>query len=231
MNACEQLQKAMSRMPPRVGGKLCLDFMNTIEPRGGPSIFLQLSEQQRASQHEYFAGYCDFLAWSVLAGVVREEDACQLQEQAMLLESQAEEALREIIVLRERLYALFWSVASSQEAREQELEWLHQSYLEVLPHARLTKTEGLYRWQWSLEREHLTSPTWPLVQSALELLTTGDLTRIKICPGTPESSLACAWLFYDGSKNRNRHWCSMADCGSKTKARRQTVRRRLKRMN
>lgn len=49
---------------------------------------------------------------------------------------------------------------------------------------------------------------------AAELLT-GDLRRIKRCPDHD-----CLWLFYDGSKNLSRRWCSMDDCGTKDKVRR-----------
>jgi predicted RNA-binding Zn ribbon-like protein len=143
--------------------------------------------------------------------------------------SQADEALKQIIALREKLYAIFWSTASSQQVQEQELTWLRQTYLDTLSHARLIKAEGHYIWNWTIRKSNLLSPTWPIIQSSLELLTTEDLTRIKLCPGTPGASLACAWLFYDESKNRSRHWCSMADCGSRTKALRLTARRRIKR--
>ncbi|MBV9232047.1 MAG: CGNR zinc finger domain-containing protein, partial [Chloroflexi bacterium] len=82
---------------------------------------------------------------------------------------------------------------------------------------------------WSVEKEHLASPTWPIVQSAMQLLIEGDARRIKLCPGVPGDSVACAWLFYDESKNGSRRWCSMADCGSGAKARRLTDRRRAAR--
>lgn len=225
MDTHEHLHEAMQRMPPRIGERLCLDFANTIEPRGTP----YLSEQLRATQREYLTGYSDFLAWSVLIGTVTEEEALQLQEQAMREVPRADETLKQIIALRERLYVMFWNVASSHEAQEQELQWLQQTYLDTLSHARLIKTEGHYEWQWRIEKERLVSPTWPIVQSAMELLTTEDLTRIKLCPGPPDAPVACAWLFYDESKNRSRRWCSMEDCGSMTKSLRLTERRRIKR--
>ncbi len=225
MNARQELHDAMLRMPPLIGERLCLDFVNSREPRGDP----YLSQEQRAAQYEYLTSYTDFLAWSVHASIMIEEEAWPLLKQAMLLESQAEETFQRIIALREGLYALFWNIASSQVVEEQALEWLQQSYVDTLSHAKLIKTEGYYTWQWKVEKEHLASPTWPIVQSALELLTAGDLTRLKLCPGTPGVWMACAWLFYDESKNRSRHWCSMTDCGGRAKADRQTARRRIKR--
>jgi predicted RNA-binding Zn ribbon-like protein len=47
----------------------------------------------------------------------------------------------------------------------------------------------------------------------------GSWSRLKACRND-----TCRWAFYDLSKNRSRHWCSMAVCGSRSKAR--TYRRR-----
>jgi predicted RNA-binding Zn ribbon-like protein len=47
----------------------------------------------------------------------------------------------------------------------------------------------------------------------------GSWERLKAC-----RSDTCRWAFFDQSKNRSRHWCSMAVCGSQSKAR--TYRRR-----
>ena len=40
------------------------------------------------------------------------------------------------------------------------------------------------------------------------------LDRVKICPADD-----CRWAFYDTSRNRSRHWCSMEGCGNRAKAR------------
>ncbi|MFJ8743462.1 CGNR zinc finger domain-containing protein [Embleya sp. NPDC127516] len=67
------------------------------------------------------------------------------------------------------------------------------------------------------------SPELPPVEGALarlaiawgDLVGTGESTRLKRCP-----EHACAWVFWDVSKNRSRRWCSMRVCGNRTKARR-----------
>ncbi|MGZ3584063.1 MAG: CGNR zinc finger domain-containing protein, partial [Ktedonobacterales bacterium] len=56
--------------------------------------------------------------------------------------------------------------------------------------------------------------------SATDLLTKGELERIKVCSDVPGDPVGCAWLFFGTSKNRTRQWCSMEDCGSGAKARR-----------
>jgi predicted RNA-binding Zn ribbon-like protein len=45
-------------------------------------------------------------------------------------------------------------------------------------------------------------------------MTDGTWPRLKAC-----RSHACLWAFYDASKNRSGAWCSMAVCGSRSKAR------------
>jgi predicted RNA-binding Zn ribbon-like protein len=50
---------------------------------------------------------------------------------------------------------------------------------------------------------------------------TGEWSRLKACRND-----TCRWAFYDRSKNRSRHWCSMAVCGSQVKARAYRQRRK-----
>lgn len=42
----------------------------------------------------------------------------------------------------------------------------------------------------------------------------GTWERLKACRADD-----CRWAFYDHARNRSRHWCSMATCGNRTKAR------------
>jgi predicted RNA-binding Zn ribbon-like protein len=51
----------------------------------------------------------------------------------------------------------------------------------------------------------------------------GTWERLKACERD-----VCRWAFYDHSKNRSGHWCSMAVCGSREKNRRAYRRRRAR---
>jgi predicted RNA-binding Zn ribbon-like protein len=42
----------------------------------------------------------------------------------------------------------------------------------------------------------------------------GTWSRLKACRAED-----CRWAFYDHARNKSRHWCSMAVCGNRTKAR------------
>jgi predicted RNA-binding Zn ribbon-like protein len=41
----------------------------------------------------------------------------------------------------------------------------------------------------------------------------GTFSRLKACPHA-----RCGWAFYDVSRNRSSHWCSMRICGNRTKS-------------
>jgi predicted RNA-binding Zn ribbon-like protein len=49
----------------------------------------------------------------------------------------------------------------------------------------------------------------------------GTWPRLKACPADD-----CLWAFYDRSRNRSGHWCSMAVCGNRAKARKYRQRHR-----
>jgi predicted RNA-binding Zn ribbon-like protein len=106
---------------------------------------------------------------------------------------------------------------------------LRSEHLAAVYHSLLVKQGDRFVWQWEEGNRALDQVLWPIAQSATTLLTSEDLERIKVCPGVPGDPVLCAWLFFDTSKNRNRQWCSMADCGSIVKARRLTERRRAAR--
>jgi predicted RNA-binding Zn ribbon-like protein len=60
-----------------------------------------------------------------------------------------------------------------------------------------------------------------IAATAVALAGDGRWDRLKICPADD-----CRWAFYDRSKNRSRHWCSMAECGGRAKSRAFRARRR-----
>jgi predicted RNA-binding Zn ribbon-like protein len=56
---------------------------------------------------------------------------------------------------------------------------------------------------------------WPVARSAVDLMTSADLARVRECDGHD-----CGWLFLDTSKAGRRRWCSMAICGNRAKSER-----------
>ena len=58
-----------------------------------------------------------------------------------------------------------------------------------------------------------------LVSVALTAMLDGSWERLKACRN-------CRWAFFDESKNRSAHWCSMSLCGNRLKTRAYRRRRR-----
>jgi predicted RNA-binding Zn ribbon-like protein len=55
----------------------------------------------------------------------------------------------------------------------------------------------------------------PVIRSAIELLTTDAIGRVRLC-----ADQSCAWLFVDTTRSGTRRWCDMKVCGNRNKVRR-----------
>jgi predicted RNA-binding Zn ribbon-like protein len=186
-----------------IGGRVCLDFSNTVSSRRGET------------GRDYLQDYAGLTSWAEHAGVLDEELEAKLREEAVREPRAAEAVFSRAIRLRESLYGIFSAAARGLGGGAGDLDVLNEELVCSLPHARLVRGEaGGYTWGWE-EGLQLDRLIWPLVSSAAELLTSADLSRIGECPGD-----ACGWLYLDVSKNRSRRWCDMRDCGNRSKARR-----------
>jgi predicted RNA-binding Zn ribbon-like protein len=204
----------------RNGGTLCLDYINTVEPRTGPV------------SREWLTGYPDLVEWARRGGLVDEAAAGALLRAAAARPAAARAAFETAINLREGLFRLFAAIVDNTAPADADLEVLRGAFAAATQHGRLVPRAGGFGWDFDAaaragdaSTDRLGRPWWPVAASAMELLTHGPLDRIKQCP-TDEG---CSWLFVDTTKNRSRRWCSMDDCGSQIKARRQTDQRRAAR--
>ena len=193
-----------------LGGELCLDFANTVEPRHGDD------------RRDYLAAYPDLVRWAEHAGALKEEEAQRLLRVAEARSSEAASTFERAVALRETIYRVFSAVAYGEQPQASDLEALTAAHLEALAHYCIVHTAEGFGWKLA-EGDELGSPIWQVSLSATRLLTSGELDRVKACP-TGEGG--CAWLFYDESKNKSRRWCSMEGCGSRAKMRRMYARRR-----
>jgi predicted RNA-binding Zn ribbon-like protein len=221
-----RLQAAASRMHDPWGGVHCLDFANTLEPRGGPPP-LELPPDFRF--RDELATYEDLVAWAVHKGTIEPATALGLLDDAEQSANEANATLERAHLLRDAIYRAFWSIAAGNSPAPGDLSTIMREYADATTHARLVDSGTAIEWQWAADEPSLAHPLWAVARSAVDLLTTGDRRRIKVCPGPGRSPLPCAWLFYDTTKNGSRRWCSMDDCGAATKAKLQTARRRAKR--
>jgi predicted RNA-binding Zn ribbon-like protein len=214
-------------MPALVSGKLCLDFVNTVEPRGGPAHPVSRS-------HDYLTSYEALVVWGSTAHVLARDDARMLLAAAAMRREDARATFEHALAVREAIYRVFWQIASGAQPSRDDVRLLAREHQTTMSHAELVATRGGFEWvtapiEADAREVALDRVLWPVIRSATDLLTREDLGRVKVCPGVPGDPVGCAWLFYDTSKNRIRQWCSMEDCGSGAKARRQTERRRAAR--
>jgi predicted RNA-binding Zn ribbon-like protein len=192
-----------------VGGSLCLDFVNTVSTR------------TEALCHEYLTSYSDLVAWSHHVGILTAEEAQVLTDTAARHPDRAAATLDRAIAVREILYSVFSTIARDQKPDKADLGTLNLVLREGLSRMEIAPVGQGFAWTWVVDKEELDRVVWPVVRSAAELLTSGDLERVRQCARD-----GCDWLFVDLSKNQSRRWCSMDMCGSRVKSRRYYRRRK-----
>jgi predicted RNA-binding Zn ribbon-like protein len=188
-----------------VGGNLALDFVNTRSgPPAGPP------------DDDVLTGYQALIAWGVYAGALAQTEAPELRRLAERDPDGVQAAFARALHTRDYLDEVFRSVAAGADPSRAALTRLRDDEAEALGHAQLERG-STFAWSWR-DDHTLTRPLWPVVHAAIELLTVGDLNRVK----------GCSFLFNDESKNRSRRWCSMQDCGTDAKMRRYVAVRRTR---
>ena len=200
-----------------LGGVLCLDFANTVEPRVEP--------RGDGRRREYLTGYADLIAWSQHAGALSAAEAQRLRGEATRQPDAAAATIAAALTLRETIYRVFLALAQGADPSAADIERLGAAFADAAAHVCIVRGEAGFALTWRAEMD-LARPLWPIIRSAVELLTSGDPARIKDCPTGGEG---CGWLFYDTSKNNSRRWCSMRGCGGPAKERRRAARRGARR--
>jgi predicted RNA-binding Zn ribbon-like protein len=204
-----------------IGGRLCLDFANTVGGRRSTSSSSKNGVDAYVVRDDRLADYYDLLAWSLRVELLTDAAAKRLAREARLRESEAADVWERALALREAVYRISLAVIGRTQPRGNDLELLNREL--ATAHDRLILArgeEGNFVWKWNETRDALDQMLWRVAHSAAEMLTTGDLTRLRRCGGDN-----CGWLFEDTSRNRSRQWCDMRDCGNVAKVRRFRSRR------
>lgn len=204
-----------------VGGALCLDFANTVEGREG-------DERKDAVPVP-----ADLVLWAERAGALFGDETQALVKRLASDPAALERSFGEVVELREAIYRVFTAIVRGILPSARDLEVVQRTHAEGMRHARLLPgpgdPRGSYAWQWMLGQDPtLDVLRWRVAKSAVDLLRNGRLDRLRQCPGGGEGP--CNWLFIDTTRGGNRRWCSMSDCGSSSKWRRQNAKRRKTRI-
>ena len=191
--------------------RLCLDFANTVNWHASPHPVEELKD------------YDDLVAWATRVGLLTERQAQHLRQEAARRPEEAAEVLDRAQLTREAIYHLLSAEARGQAGDPAAVATLNDALAEAMAHARLNVTAEGFAWDWAgADPAALDQMLWPVVQSAVDLLTSPELDRVGECA----DDRGCGWLFLDMTKNRSRRWCDMRDCGNRAKARRHYAKRK-----
>jgi predicted RNA-binding Zn ribbon-like protein len=190
---------------PLVGGALCLDFVNTTGARA--------SETPR----ERLVRFADLLAWCQRTGILNARPAARSRRQGAHHPDTQERLLVDARSLREDLFAIFVATASGRRCPANAVERLADRWRR----AQRCRTLEVVRDRFALTMRANVADfdrlMTPVVTSAVDLLTSNRLVRVKKCA-------ECDWLFVDESKNGSRRWCKDT-CGNRVRSRHRYARR------
>ena len=192
------------RLPPRLiaairldGGRLCLDFVNSIHNRYAVEL------------EDYVHQPESFIDWCVRAGALRLDDRVSVPRAA----DQRAALMLEVVTLRDHLHALFAAriddVPLPQGAVRGIDEWLHRAWT-----SQTFGSDGQMHWR--ADARDVRLPLKRIALDALDLFGDPSISRLRRCDNTT----SCGWLFLDTSKNQRRRWCAMETCGTADKMQR-----------
>jgi predicted RNA-binding Zn ribbon-like protein len=191
-----------------LGGMLCLNFVNTRSGRGTDRLL------------EHLFRFEHLLAWARHAGAIDQATARRFDSHPPS-PAAGERVIDQALALRDALHAVFSAVIAGKAAPVSAMDHFNRSLAEAMAAAAIEMTKEGFVWRWPAKALPPEGLLWPVVRSAAELLTTGDLSRVKVCPGC-----FCGWMFLDKTRNGRRRWCEMEICGSRAKMRRYHQRQR-----
>jgi predicted RNA-binding Zn ribbon-like protein len=202
---CQRAYSSYSRKGKRmnfelVAGNLALDFANLVHSHGSkdPEDDLKTFE--------------DLMSWSRQAGLLSDRQCRQLGKRKS---SQAMADFEHAVALRETVYEVFSRIALGRSVRLEALQLLDGHFREAMAEARLQSAGKRFVVTWD-DRGATLQRVWAeITRSAVSLLTSDRLHRVRQCAGED-----CTWLFLDTSRNGMRRWCDMQACGNRFKVQR-----------
>jgi predicted RNA-binding Zn ribbon-like protein len=196
-----------------IGGRLCLDFVNTVggwkRESGRNDPFATVVRADKLME------YLDLAAWGRHTGILSEREEHSLAREARQRGRESAATFKRAIALRAAIYRICVAIIYRLEVRTFDLDLLNRELNIAHGRKQLGAERGNFVWEWSERKNALDQVLWWIADSAAEMLTTDDLTRLRECPGEN-----CGWLFLDTSKNSRRQWCDMQTCGNLSKVRR-----------
>jgi predicted RNA-binding Zn ribbon-like protein len=191
------------------GGALCLDFCNSGQGIRG------------SSKQEWIAGYGELIDWLKAGQAIGAAQAARLRAAEERAPEKAREIWTRAIELREALARVLLARTEGKKPQPADLKVIDAEYARSAPFARLAPTDEGFAWSLDPSAEAPDAALRPIVESAVALLTSERLARLRRCGNS-----TCYWLFVDETRNCSRRWCEMASCGNVMKVRRHRARQR-----
>ena len=183
-------------------GCLCLDFANTVDDR------LSRNPEDKLS------GYPELVAFGRQTGVFSVSEAQNLRRQGRQDPGEASRLFAQALGVREMIFRIMTAVGNGSAASPADVAALNAALQELHRRSQLAPEYGHAAWRFLDNDRGAARLTGRILRSAAEVLTSGDIDRVRQC-----AAGTCSWLFLDRSRSRNRRWCEMRTCGSQHKAR------------
>ena len=188
------------------GGRVCLDFANTIDWRTSDK------------PQELLPDYAALLSWGKARGILRAHTVKRLRKQAIARAAATGVAMQEARTLRSDILKTADALSRGSRVPLSKIyRWLNA----VPAQPRLVKNNAVYTHNMSGGR--LEEPLWPVLWSLTALLASEDVARVRCC-----QAHGCGWFFVDESPHGSRVWCSNNACGNRVRAQRAYAKRRSK---
>ena len=203
----------LAEILPFVGGRLCVDFVNTVDWRTS------------AHAQELLPTVDVLIEWGAAAGIFTPEESATLKEAGHRDASPSATFWQQALRFRETLYRLFVGAIKGQPSVPDDLACFNDHLAEALRLIRLMSDGSALRLGWRPDAPTPGRLISRVAVAAAALMASDAMAYLRTCDGS-----GCGWLFVDTSKSHRRRWCDMKGCGNREKARRHyaSIRRRGK---
>ena len=165
-----------------VGGRLCLDFVNTVYARAVGEAPAKRARGDYLSGDDKLTSYPDLVAWGARAGLLADKEARRLLRAADDRPKTAGAVLKRAVKLREAIYRIIKSRLGGKRSDEADLRTINEELAFAKDHQRLMSKADGFSLEW-IDDDSLDRVLWPVARSAAEVLTSDELNRVRQCGG------------------------------------------------